>query len=907
MSTLHKFSIRTPYPISQNQLSSNGTYLALPFTKSSIGVWSLQSWQSKPLELVAHKRRVSAIAFGFRHSPTLLCTAGSDYIIVWNVEKARTTHDTGQQIRGTIIGTNYDEPQYVAFNPDDNLVALCVENEVLILDAQKERLDMRLEGHTALVTCAEFCLHSPDTVVSASEDRTFKVWDIATQCLIYQSSIISASPFLCLAIDPYSQCVALGTTDGQVRMYDLSEGKGFRCLHHVDIAKHLRQQNRLKAEQKASTSSQGPATISSKPSWKKQEADHSVVDEEEDDDAAECGESILGLGFSSPKTAPKAGARGKGDHSNVPAFLLPDTSLVEELSDSTSHLMIGTPGALLQLNAASCMVEQYIDFQGPLQSDEHIDQEDVVLGVAGNYSFSSSPHDSQVTCLIGSLFHNSVHTLAIGCDASRKPDSDSAACKLSQMMEKSLDIITTESDGGSSNTLEISVIPNTPVAEKSLLRSELVPKSKAVGSTSKKSKSAGTKNVKAKDQPLTFKSKVSSSGYSETSRTKMFSPQTKQASSKKATISIQKSSSAPGISSLLKEYSVDSEPPKTLKTKLVVSEQGSPINSISFSDDGQSIACAMADKSAQILKMPLTGKGTAFSGHNGALNSATWSHHNQWLLTTSDDKTARIWTRGLADPVMTFDRVNNNFDSDKEKATTGDKSNALFGKEIKLGQFYYVDRFVLLMSANSLFMYKYHLDTKVDDIKRYQTNSRYKLVKQFQMEKAQQITAMSAINTFNSYIVLCAGSDKSIEALDMNVGKTAARIADVQSRAVHVIAQNQGSMYASHPSSSYDLFATSAVTDGIKVWDLRSNRCVKHLEGHLNRAHHCGLRFSPCGKYIATGAEDRSAYVYDLRGGTYIRKLSGHTEVVSDVTFHPLYPEIVTATLDGKLRLYSDR
>lgn len=40
-------------------------------------------------------------------------------------------------------------------------------------------------------------------------------------------------------------------------------------------------------------------------------------------------------------------------------------------------------------------------------------------------------------------------------------------------------------------------------------------------------------------------------------------------------------------------------------------------------------------------------------------------------------------------------------------------------------------------------------------------------------------------------IVLCAGSDKSIEALDMNVGKTAARIPDVQSRAVHAIAQNQ--------------------------------------------------------------------------------------------------------------------
>ncbi len=34
----------------------------------------------------------------------------------------------------------------------------------------------------------------------------------------------------------------------------------------------------------------------------------------------------------------------------------------------------------------------------------------------------------------------------------------------------------------------------------------------------------------------------------------------------------------------------------------------------------------------------------------------------------------------------------------------------------------------------------------------------------------------------------------------------------------------QGSKYVSHGAESYDIFATSAVTDGIKVWDLRSSR-----------------------------------------------------------------------------------
>jgi len=36
----------------------------------------------------------------------------------------------------------------------------------------------------------------------------------------------------------------------------------------------------------------------------------------------------------------------------------------------------------------------------------------------------------------------------------------------------------------------------------------------------------------------------------------------------------------------------------------------------------------------------------------------------------------------------------------------------------------------------------------------------------------------------------------------------------------------QGSQYASNSTAAYDLFLTSAVTDGLKLWDLRSNRFI---------------------------------------------------------------------------------
>jgi len=40
------------------------------------------------------------------------------------------------------------------------------------------------------------------------------------------------------------------------------------------------------------------------------------------------------------------------------------------------------------------------------------------------------------------------------------------------------------------------------------------------------------------------------------------------------------------------------------------------------------------------------------------------------------------------------------------------------------------------------------------------------------------------------------------------------------------VSNYQGSQYASNSNSAYDLFLTSAITDGLKLWDLRSNRFI---------------------------------------------------------------------------------
>uniref|UniRef100_A0A3Q4H7Z9 Uncharacterized protein n=1 Tax=Neolamprologus brichardi TaxID=32507 RepID=A0A3Q4H7Z9_NEOBR len=156
------------------------------------------------------------------------------------------------------------------------------------------------------------------------------------------------------------------------------------------------------------------------------------------------------------------------------------------------------------------------------------------------------------------------------------------------------------------------------------------------------------------------------------------------------------------------------------------------------------------------------------------------------------------------------------------------------------------------------------------------------------------------------HIVLVCGSDRSIQVFDMNKGTVASEVPDAHSRAIHCITQNKGSAFSSQAPDSYNLFLTSAVTDGMKIWDLRTLRCVRRYENHVNRCQPCSSAISPCGRFIATGSEDNCAYVYDIRSSNYLHRLQNHSDTVLNVAFNPATPQIidtVSSVLDSVNRL----
>jgi len=108
------------------------------------------------------------------------------------------------------------------------------------------------------------------------------------------------------------------------------------------------------------------------------------------------------------------------------------------------------------------------------------------------------------------------------------------------------------------------------------------------------------------------------------------------------------------------------------------------------------------------------------------------------------------------------------------------------------------------------------------------------------------------------------------------------------------------------PNGKYILAST--LDSSIRLWDyLRDGgKVLKTYLGHVNKKYSIFSAFSCDGRYIFSGSENAAIYIWDVQSKEVLQVLTGHDGVVLGVNAHPSRKLLVSGSLDGTIKVWSD-
>ncbi|DBA03491.1 TPA: hypothetical protein N0F65_002899 [Lagenidium giganteum] len=851
--------------------------------------------EQQELELQGHLERIECLSFHQlpESIAVLLCSASADCVLVWSM----STHGAWDVSKRLIVDSPATPPSSVTFDASGALVAIACGSIVEVRLVQSGELFVTLEGHLARVTSVVFHPLRPPVLFSASEDRTFKMWDLADKALLYQSAVLSACPITAMALNPVTGDAVFGFTDGSIRAFTVD--KAFcRERTRFSVESFLMKAMPSRSVNKREDTVASRQVISSLPAWARQSITSlssltTLSSDDPDVHTTDIACSILGMGFIC--THVSSSKENVEDPHTKRFNAHPETELV----DQEHYLLVGVPSCLVAINVLSWEAFLLTDFQEPTPVG--------LVRVASSFCFHKPhEHSRMLLCGISGAFLPCFTTICVTPSSTVSSNNQVSNIDNTERLHDRQQLM-------SSNATCTSVIPQGPPPKGSVLLLPPLSASRAAATTTSKTTKKGL------DKPVTFHTRVKSSGYGAAApfAAKKKTIQDRKTPPKRSPSRDQQHGASPRLDTFLKEYPIDcgllqhyqqqhALPPRTL-------HQGA-IHHIEFSHDAKWLATGGSDNVAQVCKLPFSrslGEGNVFAGHDGAVRAIHWSHSNRMVLTTSTDKTVRLWLSDVDTASLTFQST-----PPKSATATASSAKKALHPDMVDALFFYMDKFVLSACGNAIRLHQFEIDelfarnmtkkVRRNDVLVDEDKSRKKKVAQWTFDGMHALTALTCVNgSFLSHVVVAAGSDRSVRLVDAAVGKTVRVISDAHARAALSVALPRASCYTSHPANFYDLLLSAAPNNTIHLWDIRADNCVMRFSEHLNRVHRVGVAFSPCMRYVTTGSEDRCAYTYDIRIGRSLTKLSGHTDVVTTVAYNPLHPQLATASYDGSVRFFS--
>ena len=143
----------------------------------------------------------------------------------------------------------------------------------------------------------------------------------------------------------------------------------------------------------------------------------------------------------------------------------------------------------------------------------------------------------------------------------------------------------------------------------------------------------------------------------------------------------------------------------------------------------------------------------------------------------------------------------------------------------------------------------------------------------------------------NDCEILCGSVDGFIRLYDIRVGR---------------VIQDNTTFPVTNISYSHDknCILVSNLDSTLRLLDKDSGELLNDYKGHINVKYKISSCLDNTDAYVLSGSEDNLIYVWDLVDAKIEKKISGHTNVVTSLAYHPKDSEFISGSVDGTLKIW---
>ena len=285
-----------------------------------------------------------------------------------------------------------------------------------------------------------------------------------------------------------------------------------------------------------------------------------------------------------------------------------------------------------------------------------------------------------------------------------------------------------------------------------------------------------------------------------------------------------------------------------------------------------------------------------FKGHTADVWDVDISPDGKYLITASDDKTARLWDLSTGQTIQVFSNCN---------SAVGDARFSPDGKYVLLGCADHAPRLVDITTGQTVQTFSGQAGG--GDWVDFSPDGKYFVTNGGEDNTARiwNVASGQTVDTLQGhtdFIPRVAFSPDGRYVLTGSVDHTARLWEVATGKEVQVFSGHSDNVSAVAFSPDGKYVATGSDDHTAKIWETSTGQMVREFASHLGFVN--GIKFSPDGKFLLTGSADQTARLWDVATGQTIRIFTGHAGAVQGLAFSPDNQLIATSSNDGVARVW---